>query len=166
MAWPVLALAGTLLLSACVLGPAPDPPDFGYRMRGDTLVVAAPRCASETVTSALVSVWVGEDGQRDGFDILWSARGLRMEEAREGVFPVAGPGAAASYADVDKPLSGELPQEFFVEVQFAGAGSADRDGTVDLRKLRGARLGEGEFMTWTGAVLTREQIDAQLKCRR
>ncbi|MFI8963688.1 hypothetical protein ACIGO8_16420 [Streptomyces sp. NPDC053493] len=155
-------LIAVTVLPSCTVE-APDPPDFGFRWAGGGLVVAAPLCPSESVDQARVSVPSAADGRGDGFDTLWSAGGPVTDEARGGTFSV---GSSTSFRNVEKPLSGALPDEFYVEIRLAEPGrtAEGRDGTVDLTKLKGTRLRDGEFMTWTGKVLTRGQLDAQLRC--
>ncbi|MGW8995185.1 hypothetical protein ACWGRF_35340 [Streptomyces zhihengii] len=153
----VLCLLG-LGLSACTLT-APDPPDHGFRTEGADLVVAYPICPSEEVHGASIAVSRDEGG----FETLWRATGPRDAAVRGGEFVV---GSDRSFAAEDKGLAGSLPDEFFVEtvVTIDGGVETGDDGSVDLRKLRGAEPGPGEYMTWSGEVMTRAEINAQRRC--
>ncbi|MFF2534708.1 hypothetical protein [Streptomyces cyaneofuscatus] len=95
---------------------------------------------------------------------LWSAREPSTAEARSGVFHVNSP---SSFTTVTKPLSGTLPNTFYVQSQHLRAGEeTTKSGYVDLGKLRSAELADGEFLTYKGAVMTRAEINAQLPCNK
>lgn len=85
-------------------------------------------------------------------------------ERGPGAYPGVGPSASLLLAPV-RP--GHEP---FVETSFTNVrgGSRVHSGVVKLDALKGVRLRDGEYMTWAGKVpmvRTREQIDAQRKCR-
>ncbi|WP_327683707.1 hypothetical protein [Streptomyces sp. NBC_00467] len=132
-------------------------------MDGGTVTVAYPICPDEAVAGALVSVRVDGDGRGDGFETLWSADGPVSAEAREGVFRVGSP---QSFRDEGAKLVGRLPVHFSVETRTVVDGQAQDGyaGVVDLAKARGKRLAEGEYVTWEGKVLTRDQINDQRRC--
>ncbi|MFE4593659.1 hypothetical protein [Streptomyces laurentii] len=163
-----MTLAGVtavVALTSCTV--APNPPDFGYRMEGGVLVVAFPRCPAESIVGAAVVVSVRDEGRGDGFEDLWRAEKPVRREVREGRFFVAN---STSFRDVEQPLRGVLPKVFFVEVSFTGADGKVkvRTGVVKLGALKGTELRDGQYMTWDQEVpkaMTRQQIDAQRKCR-
>jgi hypothetical protein len=153
----VTALAAIAVSAGCHTQ-APNPPDFGYaRSPEGGLVVAYPVCPGTTVSGAEV---YADD---DDFTTLWKAGGPRSPEVAQGLFEV---GSDAGFVREEVPLRGELPEGFYVSVfeKADGKGDDGRDGWIDLSRLDGARLGEGEFMTHTGKVMTRADIDAQLTC--
>lgn len=158
MACALLAAAG---LSACTVQ-APDPPDFGVRMGGGEVVVADPMCPSESLAGALVSVSSDGGGRGDGFETLWSVSGPVSAEARSGVFHIR---SARSFRAEEMALVGRLPDSFFVETRLVVDGRTEEgdDGAIDL-EARAAQLAAGEYVTWEGKVLTRDQINAQRKC--
>ncbi|MFJ6634225.1 hypothetical protein ACIQMR_22980 [Streptomyces sp. NPDC091376] len=127
------------------------------------MVIAYPRCPSESVVGALVSVTAVGKGRGDGFETLWSARGPASAQVREGLFFI---GSARSFAEEEKLLAGRLPDEFFVETQVLVDGHAEdgRDSPIDLAEVRSAQLADDEYVTWDGRVMTRGQINAQRKC--
>ncbi|WP_327683709.1 hypothetical protein [Streptomyces sp. NBC_00467] len=149
-------------LTACTLR-APDPPDFGVRIDGGEVVVAYPICPGESVSGALVSVNVDGDGRGDGFETLWSASGPASPEVRGGVFGV---GSERSFRDEEKALVRLLPDSFFVETTVVRDGRTEEgdDGAIDLAKVRGKRLADGQYVTWEGKALTPDQINAQREC--
>ena len=158
---PALALVTALAAIAVTAGchtQAPNPPDFGYaRSPEGGLVVAYPICPGDTVSGAEI---YADD---DDFTTLWKAHGARSAEAAQGLFEV---GSDAGFAEEEQPLRGALPDGFYVTVfEKADGKEADgRDGWIDLSRLKGARLGKGEFMTYTGKVMTRADVNAQLSC--
>ncbi|MFF3322716.1 hypothetical protein [Streptomyces sp. NPDC002889] len=156
---PLIVLA---TVSSCALTNGPVPMDFGYRMEGGHLVVVRPSCPSETVLGATVAVSVEGDGRGDGFESLWSASDPTSGEVRGGLFVVGG---AGSFKTERKPLPGKLPDEFYVEAWLDEGGQNTDSGSVDLTKLRSAKLADDEYMTWSGKVMTRDQINAQRKCK-
>ncbi|MFD7232215.1 hypothetical protein [Streptomyces sp. NPDC059881] len=131
------------------------------------MVIAYPRCPSEEVVGATIYVSSEGEGQADGvddfFETKWSARHPASAEVRDGVFFI---GSARSFTDLEKPLVGRLPDEFFVDAQVVVDGHAvdARDSPIDLAEVRGAQLADDECLTWEGKVMTRDQIDAQRKC--
>ncbi|CAL9643157.1 hypothetical protein [Streptomyces sp. Tu 3180] len=156
-----LVLAAALAVIAVTAGchtQAPNPPDFGYA-RGPEggLVIAYPICPGDTVSGAEI---YADD---DDFTTLWKARGPRSAETAQGFFDL---GSDADFAKEEQPLRGKLPDGFYVTVfeEADGKEEEGRDGWIDLSRLEGARLGEGEFMTHTGKVMTRTDINAQLSC--
>ncbi|MFE7413620.1 hypothetical protein [Streptomyces laurentii] len=150
-------MAAVAALTSCTV--APDPPDFGYRMEGGVLVVVFPRCPSESVTGA--AVLVSRSGQGN-FEYLWRAKEPARRDVEEGRFSV---GDSTSFGEVGQPLREALPEEFDVKVTYVDAGGREkeRDGVVRQGALKGVRLRGGEYMTWPGKVMTRQQIDAQRK---
>ncbi|MEW5542669.1 hypothetical protein AB1339_34110 [Streptomyces cyaneofuscatus] len=157
------ALPAAMLLASCVLGDAPPEKFSGFRMEGTALLAAMPLCPDETITGAAIVV-PRKDETVDDFETLWSAREPSTAEARSGVFHVNSP---STFTTVTKPLSGTLPNTFYVQLQHLRAGEeATKSGYVDLGELRSAELADGEFLTYRGAVMTRAEINAQLPCNK
>ncbi|CAM5675743.1 hypothetical protein [Streptomyces aurantiogriseus] len=152
------ALAALVVTAGCTRQ-APNPPDFGYA-RGPEggVLIAYPLCPGAEVSGAEVQVLLD-----DGFKKLWSARGPRSPDVRGGLFEV---GNGAGFTQEERRLSGKLPDGFYVGVSesVGGRETDGRDGWIDLSRLEGARLGEGEYMTHTGKVLTRAAVNAQRRC--
>ncbi|WP_307667693.1 hypothetical protein [Streptomyces sp. V2I9] len=133
----------------------------GFRVDGSDLVVAMPLCAGDSLESADVVV---DSDEGDGFETLWSAREPRTADARDGVFHVNSP---HSFTTVIKQSSGALPGEFFVETRQGGEREpVTESGYVDLAQLESVELGNGEFVTYQGKVMTRAEINAQLPCNK
>ncbi|MGW2116945.1 hypothetical protein [Streptomyces zhihengii] len=149
-------------LSACTLT-APDTAEYGFGIRGGDVVIAYPLCPFEAIHGASIAIDTAEESDGDGFETIWGARGPRTDAARLGEFTV---GSDRSFAAEGKKLVGDLPDEFYVEplVLTEGEVGVGMGGTVDLRKVRGAELGPGEYMTWSGEVMTRAEINAQRRC--
>ncbi|MGK3091708.1 hypothetical protein ACG93S_17900 [Streptomyces sp. WAC01490] len=147
-------------LSSCIPPNAPITYS-GFRMEGAGLLVAMPLCPGETVESAEIVV-PRKDKKESGFETLWSAREPRTAEARGGVFQVNGP---HSFVTVTKELSGTLPDEFYVDTRQVRDGKeVSGSGYVDLTELDSAELGDNEFITHKGKVMTRDEINAQAYC--
>ncbi|MGV9454436.1 hypothetical protein [Streptomyces sp. NPDC003635] len=144
-------------ITACHVVP-PNPPDFGYARASDgSLVVAYPLCPGDRVTGAEIAVL------DDGFTTLWKATGPRSPDVGQGLFAI---GDNTAFAQEVHPLRGALPEGFYVSVFEVVNGKAvdGRDGWIDLSRLRNIHLDAGEFMTHTGKVMTRADINAQLPC--
>ncbi|PTM92385.1 hypothetical protein C7821_109206 [Streptomyces sp. VMFN-G11Ma] len=152
-----------LTLSACTRTPS-DPPDVGYRQSSSgSVTVAYPLCPGQTVDGAAIVV----RANRNSFDYksLWKADRPADEEAARGLFTV---GKSSSFTTQRQRLTGPLPQNFVITVRVLqdGRRTDSVDGVIDLKKLSSSALRAGEFMTYTGKVMNRGQIDAQLKCDR
>ncbi|MFE1365151.1 hypothetical protein ACFW84_13045 [Streptomyces anulatus] len=148
-------------LSGCALVNGPVETFSGFRMDGSELLVAMPLCSGDSLESADVVV---DSDKGDGFETLWSARGPRTAEARDGVFHVNSP---HSFTTVTKQLSGALPGEFFVETRQGGKREyMTESGYVDLAQLKSVELADDEFVTYKGKVMTQAEINAQLPCNK
>ncbi|MFJ9305883.1 hypothetical protein [Streptomyces cyaneofuscatus] len=120
-----------------------------------------PLCPDETITGAAIVV-PRKDKTVDDFETLWSAREPSTAEARGGVFHVNGPD---SFVTVTKELSGTLPDEFYLDTRQVRDGKeVSGSGYVDLTELDSAELGDNEFITHKGKVMTRDEINAQAYC--
>lgn len=158
----VLGTLGALLMSACTY-PGPNPPEFGYKRTADgDIVVAYPLCPGVTVSGAAIYVRA-DDGEKD-FETLWRAVGPTSKSVEAGVFTVGVPGG---FQTEQRPLKGDLPNGFHVEVTEMSQGRTEhgRDGWIDLKRLTSEPLKSDEFMTNKGDVMTRDEISDQLKCR-
>ncbi|MDF6021110.1 hypothetical protein [Streptomyces sp. JH34] len=157
---PLGAVAG---LSSCVLTNAPVAMDFGYRLEGGDILIAVPLCPAETVHGARIETGVDGEGRGDGFETLWSASGPRSPEVSRGVFFVDG---VRSFTTQEEPRSKPLPKVFYVSTRTASAGEVEEagSGSVDLGGLKSVTLGEDEFLTYRGRIMTREEINAQRTC--
>jgi hypothetical protein len=152
-----------LTLSGCTRTPS-NPPDVGYRQSSSgSVIIAYPMCPGQTVDGAAIVVRVN----RNSFDYksLWKADKPADEEAARGLFTVGEP---SSFTTVRQRLTEPLPQKFVITVRVEKDGRpADSvDGLINLKKLSSSDLKTGEYMTYTGKVMNRDQIDAQLKCNR
>ncbi|MFE7777956.1 hypothetical protein ACFU5O_29455 [Streptomyces sp. NPDC057445] len=60
----------------------------------------------------------------------------------------------------EEELSGTLPDEFYADMRRDTEGKAeDADfGSVELHKLRPAEFAADAYMTWSGKVMTRNQV--------
>ncbi|MFJ8871305.1 hypothetical protein ACIRD6_36840 [Streptomyces sp. NPDC102473] len=158
-----LSVASVAGLSSCALTNEPVPMDFGYRMEGGELVVAAPLCPAENIYGAVIETAVDGEGRNDGFETLWSASGPRSPQVSRGVFVVD---STRSFTTQEKPRSKPLPKLFYVATRTGSAGEVKEagSGTVDLGQLKSAELADDEFLTYEGKVMTREEINAQRTC--
>jgi hypothetical protein len=162
-AMAVLGALGALLMSACTY-PGPNPPEFGYkRTASGDIVIAYPLCPGYTVSGAAVYVRADDGGDFD-FKTLWQAVGPTSKTVEAGVFTVGAPG---SFQTEKRPLEGDLPNGFHVEVTETSNGRTEhgRDGWIDLKRLTSADLKSDEFMTNKGKVMTRAEISDQLSCK-
>jgi hypothetical protein len=163
-AWTAFAGAvGALLMSACTY-PGPDPAEFGYKKTaGGDIVIAYPLCPGYTVSGAAIYVRADHEGTID-FKTLWQADRPASKSVEAGVFTVGVPG---SFQTEKRPLKGELPNGFHVEVTETSQGRTEhgRDGWIDLKRLTSEPLKTDEFMTNEGEVMTRAEISDQLKCK-
>jgi hypothetical protein len=152
-----------LTLSACTRTPS-NPPDVGYRQSSSgSVTIAYPLCPGQTVDGAAIVV----RANRNSFDYksLWKADSPADDEAARGLFTVGEP---SSFTTQRQRLTRPLPQNFVITVRVLRDGRRTNsvDGVINLRKLSSSDLGPGEYMTYTGKVMNRDQIDAQLKCDR
>lgn len=161
----LISLVAVTTLSSCVLTNGPEPMSFGFRMEGGKIAVAVPLCPSDAVFGAESYVSVDGEGDGDGFRELWSASGPRSPEVGRGVFFV---NSDQSFSTVEKPLSTTPPNRFYVDTREGTEGQVKESGSsfVDLRKLKSAELADDEYMTWSGKVMTRKEINAQRRCNK
>ncbi|MFE2934497.1 MULTISPECIES: hypothetical protein [unclassified Streptomyces] len=150
-------------LAACV-GPGPSSVLFAYRVddRGN-VVIAYPLCPADEVSGAEITVRV-QRGEASSFKRLWKAEGAVSDEVKRGVFTV---GTPDSFRQESKPLAGELPKGFFVEVEelSRGGGSNDgRDDWIDLSVQPSRPLKAGEYLTSDGEIVSRQWVNNQLGC--
>lgn len=153
---PVLAGAIALLGAGCGLVPSDpaDPPAFGARAEGGTIVVRIPLCASDHVRR--VDVTDFED-KRERPRTVWWASGPVTPAARQGVVRLWSGEGFAQHAG--PPAS--VPET--LDIGYTDPSGGGLGDVLDLPAIRKASLRAGEFWTRDG-VKTAEQIDAQLGC--
>ncbi|WP_406395283.1 hypothetical protein [Streptomyces sp. NBC_00887] len=161
----LISLVAVTTLSSCQLADGPVPMEFGYRMEGGEIAVAAPLCPTGRIHGARIEIGVDGEGRGDGFETLWSASGPRSPEVRLGVFFVD---SMSSFDTQEQPRSKPLPKVFYVSTRTGSAGKVTEadSGSVDLSRLKSAKLGDDEFLTYGGKVMTRKEINAQRRCKK
>ncbi|MFD7530613.1 hypothetical protein ACFV8E_23955 [Streptomyces sp. NPDC059849] len=159
----IVAVLLAVALTSCI-GPGPSSVRFGYRLDGrGNVVIAYPLCPAGEVSGAEITVRV-QRGEVSSFKRLWKARGAVSDEVKRGVFTV---GTPDSFRQESKPLAGELPKGFFVEVEelSRGGGSNDgRDDWIDLSVQPSRPLKAGEYLTSDGEIVSWQWVNNQLGC--
>ncbi|MEV0979490.1 hypothetical protein [Streptomyces sp. NPDC049915] len=151
------ALTGALALlgSACGLFPSdPNPPVFGARPEGETIVVRIPLCATDTVRRIDVFDF---DDKRETPRTVWWASDPVTPSAKWGVVTLWSGEGFAHHAGTPAAIPEHL------DLGYTDPSGDGRGDYLDLPAIRKATLRTGEYWTSDG-TRTAEQIDAQLGC--
>ncbi|MFI6939463.1 hypothetical protein ACIBI4_09340 [Streptomyces sp. NPDC050418] len=150
-----------LMLSACHA--QAERIDFGYRLKGDgTIEVAYPVCPDSEVLSAEIIKMTKAEGKLT-YTSLWKADRPSSKRAADGVFTIGG---RQSFEREVTMLREDIPQSFYLHVREGGGPESgrEREASVSLDLLKSRKLEAGEFMTSSGKVMGRREINEQVAC--
>ncbi|MER5754041.1 hypothetical protein [Streptomyces sp. NPDC002088] len=156
---PVLLAAIALLGAGCGLVPSDpaDPPVFGARMDGETIVVKIPLCATDDIRRVEVTDF--DDDADDTPRIVWWASEPTSAPAKGGVIRLWSGEGFASHAP--EPAASAVPRT--LDVGYSDPTGDGRDDVLTVRTITAAKLKSGRYWTRDGPR-TAAQIDAQLHC--
>lgn len=163
--WQRGALSGLLTVitllgaSGCGMFPSDpaDPPVFGARVDGDTIVVKMPMCPTDEIRR--VEVYDFDDVKHENPRIVWSASGPTSESTRKGLVTLWSGEGFVEHSR--KPSNSSIPPN--IGVSYTDPTGDGRDDVFALRTIESAKLEPGKYWTRDGPM-TAKQIDAQLHC--
>ncbi|MFF3381317.1 hypothetical protein ACFYXF_51255 [Streptomyces sp. NPDC002680] len=134
-----------------------NPPLFGARVEGETILVKIPLCATDELRR--VEVIDFDDVEHDNPPVLWWASGPTTEATRAGIVKLwSGEGFERHDAPLEKSA---VPRN--LDMSYTDPSGDGRGGVLDLHAVSKATLKSGQYWTSRGPR-TGAQIDAQLHC--
>ncbi|MFD8733478.1 hypothetical protein ACFV06_01010 [Streptomyces sp. NPDC059618] len=136
-----------------------NPPLFGARMDGATIVVKIPLCDTDDIRR--VEVVDFDDVKPANPPVLWWASGATTVSAKAGFVRLwSGEGFKRHKAPLAKSA---VPRN--LDVSYLNPSGDGRDDVLPLRSISKADLRAGQYWTSDGQRTAR-QIDAQLHCKK
>ncbi|WP_159106860.1 hypothetical protein [Streptomyces rishiriensis] len=145
--------------SACAMFPSDpaDPPQFGARVDGGTIVVKIPMCPTDEIRR--VEVYDFDDVEHENPRIVWSASGPASASTRKGLVTLWSGEGFAKHSG--KPVKSAIPPT--IGVSYSDPAGDGRGDVFTLHTIESATLEPGKYWTREGPMTAR-QIDAQLHC--
>lgn len=155
----LLASLTALAASGCSVPSDPaDPPVFGARADGSTIVVKIPLCKGDEISR--VEVYDFDDVKHTNPHVVWWASEPTSKAARSGAVKLWTGEEFARHSA--RPEKSSIPPN--IGVAYKDPNGSGRDAEFAISEVESAKLEPGKYWTPDGPM-TAEQIDAQLQCK-